>query len=164
MSSIRITIPKLRLTDQLRMPGGAPVAEALESAAANLATLKPDCLRQLQALVTDTATAFENISTKFDAESLRRFYHLASGGVGTGVICGSPAIDRTLVSLCNLLDRLITKQYCNREAIGVHVATLRMLVSAEGLCLDNAAQTVVLEGLKKVSDRFAPGAERCGLD
>ena len=40
MALARFTVPKQRLTQQLKTPGGLPVAEAVASAQANLAELK----------------------------------------------------------------------------------------------------------------------------
>mgnify|MGYP001551916409 CR=1 FL=1 len=73
-------------------------------------------------------------------------------GVGAGSVCGAPAVDQALTSLCDLLDHLRTQRLFDREAIGVNVRAWRLLSSLD---LPNEACEPILLGLRKVSARYA---------
>jgi hypothetical protein len=155
VSSVRYVIPKNKLGAQLRIPGGLPVAEALEAAHANLAELRPQCLMALQALTRDAQACFQRFPAAFSPEALKALYAIAARGVGTGSVCGAPAVDATLISLCDLLDHLRATERWDREAVSVHVQTLNLLVLGAGHEMDEAAANAILAGLKKVSARYA---------
>ena len=154
--SVRIVFPKLKLAAQLRTPGGLPVEEALAAAEASLAEIRPQCLSELQALVVDAEACFEHFRTEYNADLLTSLYAIAVRGVGAGSVCGAPAADSALISLCDLLDRLRAAGRWDRDAVAVHVRTLQLLVHAAGQNLDPAAASKILEGLHKVSARYAP--------
>jgi hypothetical protein len=155
MSSVRFVFPKNRLTEQLRVPGGLPVAEALESAEANLAELQPECLDELVALTAEAAACFARFPAAFAPKPLKELYAIAVRGVGIGHICGAPAADTTLISLCDLLDHLGATSRWDQEAVAVHVQTLQLLVGQAGKEITPEAETAILSGLKKVSERYA---------
>jgi hypothetical protein len=155
MSNVRFVFPKHKLAEQLRQAGGLPVAEAVEAAQANLAELRPECLSELQALTGEAAACFEQFPAVFDPAPLRTLYGIASRGVGTGAVCGTPAADTALISLCNLLDYLQTTRRWDLDAVAVHVKTLQLLVGSAGQDLGEAASDAILSGLTQVSARYA---------
>jgi hypothetical protein len=155
MSSVRIVFPKLKLTSQLRAPGGPSVAEAMQAAAANLLELRPECLEELQRLIAEAEDCFGRCPDAFDVGPMRDLYAVASRGVGVGTVGGFAAVDTALVSLCDLLDHLMATERWDRNAVAVHIRALRLLVGDGGRELDPVAETAVLDGLKKVSGRFA---------
>lgn len=159
MSSVRFVFPKLKLAEQLRVPGGKPVAEAVEDAEANLATLQPECLDELKALTEAAAACFARFPSAFAPEPLKDLYAIAVRGVGIGAISGAPAADTTLISLCDLLDHLGATSRWDQEAVAVHVHTLQLLASQAGKGLTPEAETAILSGLKKVSQRYAQSKE-----
>jgi hypothetical protein len=152
MSSVRFVFPKPRLARLLKMPGGLPVAEALERAQANLEDLKPTCLAELQALLELSEARVEAMGEAGDEDGLTELYAIAVRGIGGGHVCGVPSVDGALTSLCDLLDHLRTTGRFDRAAIAVHLQAWRLLLTGD-LPLD-AARTMV-EGLRKVSARFA---------
>jgi len=152
--SVSITYPKLKLAAQLREAGGQSVADSLEAADANLEALRPTALDELRTAVAAAAAAFQRLPDGFDAEALQGLYAIAARAVGIGAVSGAPGADAALVSLCDLLDRLANKTRWDREAIGVHVRTLQLL-AWQGDVLDEAATQHVLDGLRKVSARYA---------
>lgn len=158
MSSVRFVFPKNKLTEQLRVPGGLPVSDAIEGAEANLATLQPECLDELRSLTAAAAACFAEFPESFDPAPLKTLYGIAVRGVGVGSICGAPAADTTLVSLCDLLDHLGAIGRWDREAIGVHVQTLQLLVSQAGKAMPAETEAAILAGLQKVSERYAQAA------
>ncbi|WP_411287347.1 hypothetical protein [Phenylobacterium sp.] len=154
MSSVRLVIPKNRLAQILRMPGGLPVAEALEQAQANLATIKPTCLAELQALLELADACFARLEDGFDDANMAELYAISVRGIGAAAVCGVPTVDDALTSFCDLLDHLRTNQRYDRAAIGVHVRAWRLLMSPD---LPQAGQDAILAGLRKVSARYALG-------
>ena len=153
--SVTISYPKLRLASQLREAGGQTVADSIEAANANLETMRPVCLDELRATARAAAAAFERFPAGFDAEALHELYGIAARAVGVGAVCGAPAADEALISLCDLLDRLGGRGRWDPEAIGVHVRALQLMASAAGETMGEAATRQVLDGLRRVSARYA---------
>lgn len=151
MTTARFVFPKIRLTELLKAPGGLTVAEALEGADANLQTLKPTCLAEQVALLELAEAAFERLGDTFDDAGLAGLYAIAVRGIGTGGVCGAPAVDPALDSFCDLLDHLRTSGQYDREAIGVHVRAWRLLLGPD---LPAEGAEPVLDGLRKVSARY----------
>jgi hypothetical protein len=153
MSSVRFVFPKHRLAELLREPGGLAVAEALDRAQANLETLKPTCRAELMALLELAEVAYGRLGQSFDDAGMAELYTLAAHGIGAGAVCGAPAVDEGLSSLCDLVDHLRTRRVYDREAIGVNIRAWRLLMTP-GLPAEGIAP--VLDGLRKVSKRYAP--------
>lgn len=155
MSSVRFVFPKHRLTELLATPGGLPVVEALERAQANLETIRPTCRAELMALLELAEVTYERLGATFDDAGMAELYTLAVRGIGAGSVCGAPAVDEALTSLCDLLDHLRTQQLYDRAAIGVNVRAWRLLATMD---LPKEGTDSVLQGLRKVSARYAePG-------
>ncbi|HEY2356789.1 MAG TPA: hypothetical protein VGH86_05020 [Phenylobacterium sp.] len=155
MSSVRFVFPKHRLAEILRQPGGLAVAEALDRAQANLEMIKPTCRAELVALLEMAEVGFDRLGEDFDEPGMAELYALAVRGIGVGAVCGAPAVDEGLTSLCDLLDHLRSRGLYDREAIGVNVRAWRLLMTPN---LPAQAATPVLEGLRKVSRRYAEPA------
>jgi hypothetical protein len=151
MSSARFVFPKLKLEQLIREPGGRTIAEALTEANANLETIKPQCREELMALLDDAEAVFE--AGREDA--LAELYAIAVRGIGAGTVCGAPDVDGALTSLCDLVDHLQQSGRMEREALGVHLRSWRMLMDP---ALPRPGATAILDGLKKVSARFAAEA------
>ncbi|MGA0605841.1 hypothetical protein ACO2Q0_07550 [Phenylobacterium sp. VNQ135] len=152
MSAVRFVFPKLRLAEILKTPGGLTVADALERAQANLDTLKPSCVAELVALLELADAAFERLGPVFDDAALTDLYAIAVRGIGAGAVCGTPAIDQALTSLCDLIDHLRTTGHYDRAAVGVHLRAWRLLMNPD---LPDAGVQRVLDGLRKVAARYA---------
>ncbi|HWF76534.1 MAG TPA: hypothetical protein VN694_05090 [Caulobacteraceae bacterium] len=154
MSSVRYEFPKYKLTQQLREPGGLAVADAVDGAAANLEELRPECADELQKAVSAAMACFQAFPPEFDPAALQELYAIAARAVGIGVVCGAPAADATLVSLCNLLDHLGVIQRWDLAAVAVHVQTLQLLAARLRENLEAPAIEQVLAGLEKVTRRY----------
>jgi hypothetical protein len=155
--SVTITYPKLKLAAQLKETAGSlAVADAVKAAAANLEDIREECLTELQKAANAAMAAFQRFPARFDAAPLQDLYAIAARAVGVGAVCGAPGADAALVSLCDLLDRLITSSRWDLEAIAVHVQTLQLLSSDSGL--DDASVKHILAGLQKVSGRYKAAA------
>jgi len=156
MTAARFTVPKLRLTQQLKTPGGLPVAEAITAAQANLAELKPMCIGELHQLLEAAEKTFAGLGSAYDEAGVTELYETAVRGIGLGDICGAGSVDVALHSLCDLLDHLHTNQHYDAEAVGVHLRAWRLLISTE-LPADGAQ--AVLAGLTKVSAKYGAPKE-----
>jgi len=152
MSSVRFVFPKVRLAEILKAPGGLAVADALERAQANLESIKPTCIAEMAALVELAESHFDQLGEAFDDDALAEIYAIAVRGIGGGAVCGAPALDNALTSLCDLLDALRNTRRYDREAIGVHIRSWRLLMNVD---FPPAGAASVLDGLLKVSARYA---------
>jgi hypothetical protein len=151
VNAVRFVFPKPRLAKLLKLPGGLPVAEALERAQANLETIRPTCLEEMETLVEMAETRLKSMGEAHDDPAMAELYGVAVRGIGGGQVCHVPAVDAALTSLCDLLDHLRTSGRYDRAAIAVHVQAWRMLLTME----DPAGAAAVVEGLKQVSARYA---------
>jgi hypothetical protein len=148
MTTARFTVPKHRLTEQLKTPGGLPVAEAVSNAEANLAELKPQCVGELRGLLEAAEKVFAAAGSAYDAAAVTELYNTAVRGIGLGEVCGVGSVDVALNSLCDLLDHLTTNRRYDSEAVGVHLRAWRLLITTE---LPPEGARAVLAGLNKVS-------------
>ena len=151
MSSVRFVIPKLRLTQLLREPGGMAVADAVTRASDNLVTIRPTCRGELLALLqqAETAAAASPDTTR---ELIDVMYEYAVRSIGAGEICGVPAVDVALTSFCDLLDYMKTNGRLDRDALDVYLRAWRLLMNPE---LPVQGREAVLAGLRQVTDRYA---------
>jgi hypothetical protein len=157
MTTARFTVPKQRLAQLLKVPGGLPVAEAIAAAQTNLAQLKPQCIGELDDLLAAAEKIFAALGPDYDEEGVGALYQTAVRGIGLGDICGAGSVDVALHSLCDLLDHLQTHRRYDAEAVGVHLRAWKLLISIE---LPPEGAQAVLAGLNKVSAKYsAPKAQ-----
>jgi hypothetical protein len=152
MAIARFTVPKQRLAQLLRTPGGLPVEEAVAAAQANLAELKPLCMGELHTLLEAAEKVFARLGSAYDDDAVSELYETAVRGIGLGDVCGAGSVDVALHSLCDLLDHLKTHQRYDAEAVGVHLRAWRLLISIE---LPPEGAQAVLAGLNKVSALYS---------
>jgi hypothetical protein len=155
MTTARFTVPKHRLTEQLKTPGGLPVAEAIANAEANLAELKPQCGGELNELLIEAEKVFATLGAGYDPAAMDALYNTAVRGIGLGAVFGAASVDVALHSLCDLLDHLKTNGRYDGEAVGVHLRAWRLLISTE---LPEAGANAVLAGLNKVTALYGAKA------
>lgn len=152
MSTVRFVFPKVRLTEILKTPGGLTVAEALERAQTNLEEIRPTCIADLTALLEYAEAGLKQLPEPADDAGLADLYAIAVRGIGAGAVCGVPAVDEALTSLCDLIDHLRTRGRFDREAVAVHVRAWRLLMNPD---LPDGGAEPVLDGLRKVTSRYA---------
>lgn len=157
--AVKIHVPEVRLAKLLRTPGGRPVDEALHLAQDGLETLRQPCLDELAAALARAQACMARFTDQFDAGLLRELYDIASAPIGTPSLCGLNAIDAVLVSLCDLLDGLRTSGRWEREPVIVHVQAFQLLLQGR---LQGAEAEVILDGLRRVTRRYAEGGESAG--
>jgi hypothetical protein len=157
--AVKIHVPEVRLAKVLRTPGGPPVAEALSNAQAGLDTLRQPCLDELAAALSRAQACAARFGAEFDPGLLRELYDIAAGPIGTPSLCGLDAIDKVLVSLCDLLEGLRTSRRWEREPVLVHLQAFQLLLVSQ---LQGAEAEAILDGLRRVTKRFAEGASSAG--
>jgi hypothetical protein len=152
MALARFTVPKQRLAQQLKTPGGLPVAEAVANAQANLTELKPQCIGELRVLLEAAEKVYADAGPDYDEAAVGALYDSAVRGIGLGEVCGAGSVDVALYSLCDLLDHLQTHERYDAEAVGVHLRAWRLLITTE---LPPEGAQAVLAGLNKVSALYS---------
>ncbi|MFC3077892.1 hypothetical protein ACFODL_07320 [Phenylobacterium terrae] len=154
MSAVRFFVPENRLGKLLRIPGGAPVADAVVAAEAGLAELEAPAREELAAALAAVEACAAQRPAQFEAAGLEELYGLAQGAIGLASLCQRPSVDEALRSLCDLLDHLARCERWDAEAVSVHVRSLRLLMGEAG-AKDGEAAAAVLQGLRRVSGRYA---------
>lgn len=152
MSAVRYFVPENRLAKLLRVPGGAPVADAVAAAEMGLAQLEAPARAELEAALAAIEASQAGSPAQFDAARIEELYGLAQGAIGLASLCHRPAVDDALRSLCDLLDHLGRSERWDVEAVIVHVRSLRLLM---GPASTAEAAEAVLHGLRRVSSRYA---------
>lgn len=152
MSSVRFVFPKLKLEQLIHAPGGLAVADALAQAEANLETLKPTCREELLTLLDQAEAVFALPGSEVDDDGLAGLYSIAVRGIGAGAVCGAPDVDDALGSLCDLIDALQSCGRRDREPVGVHLGSWRLLMDPN---LPRPGAAAIIEGLRKVTVRYA---------
>lgn len=150
--SVRILFPKNKLGELMRAPGGMKADEALKAADANLLELKEPLLAELRTALEEIHAGFAAYGPVYDDAKLDGLYAISSRTVGMAGLCGLPAIDEAVTSLCDLLDHLKHQRQWDAEAVGVHIHSLRILLTANP---GDSQVAAILSGLRKVSRRYA---------
>lgn len=155
--AVSIHVPEVRLAKLIRTPGGKPVADAMRDANKGLESLQADCLGELT-LVLDKAEAIvAQAKGAFDAQVTSDLYQLVSATIGVPTTCNLKPIDTMLVSLADLLDYLEGGRTWDVNAVAVHLRAFRLLLHTEA-ARDGTGTQAILEGLRRVSQRFAKPA------
>lgn len=158
MSSVKIHVPPNKLGKLLRVPGGMAVADAVQKASAGLESLKTDCLADLNKVLEVAEACAAKAGVAYDPEVAGELYTIISTPIGVPSVCGMQSLDTCLTSLADLLDYLKGQQRWDANAVAVHLRAFRLLLHTEG-AKDTAGAQAILEGLKKVSQRYARPSE-----
>ena len=154
MSVVQIHVPEVRLAKLLRAPGGKPVADAMRDAHAGLASLQVDCLKELASVLDRCEAISARAPEGYDDAVTTELYETVSATIGVATACNLGPIDTMLVSLADLLDYLREQKVWEANALAVHLRAYRLLLHTEA-ARDGAGTDAILEGLRKVSQRFA---------
>jgi hypothetical protein len=150
--SVRFVRPENVLGKAMRSTGGIKVGEALSAAAENLKELEAPAIAELQTTLVQTEAQFAAFGPTYDGHKIDGLYLLANQAIGLAALCGLPAVDDAVVSLCDLLDKLKARKLWDREAVGVHIFSLRALLNANP---GDAQVQAILAGLRQVSAKYA---------
>jgi len=151
---VSIHVPEVRLAKLIRAPGGKPVAEAMRDAAAGLETLQSECLARLSTVLDTCESLAARADGAFDPAVVRDLYDAVGRTIGVPTACGLGPVDTMLSSLADLLDYLGEQRTWEANAVAVHLRAFRLLLRTES-ARDTAGTQAILEGLRKVSQRYA---------
>jgi hypothetical protein len=153
MSAVQIHVPEVRLAKLIRTPGGKPVADAMRDAHKGLESLQADCLGELTKMLEPVGGPLPSGGV-FKDGVVNELYALASSTIGVATTCNLEPIDTMLVSLADLLDHMKEQRSWEANAVAVHLRAFRLLLKTEA-ARDGAGTQAILEGLRKISQRFA---------
>lgn len=156
--AVSIHVPEVRLAKLIRTPGGKPVAEAMRDAHKGLEGIQAECLGELSEILKKSEAIVGRSGGVYNAEVTTELYKLISSTIGVPTACGLKPIDTMLVSLADLLDYLHGQTSWEPNAVAVHLRAFRLLLHTEA-ARDGAGTQAILEGLRRVSQRFAKPVE-----
>ena len=152
--AVSIHVPEVRLAKLIRTPGGKPVAEAMRDAHKGLEGIQADCLGELSQILEKCEAIVSRAGGAFSEGVVSELYALASSTIGVATACNLKPIDTMLVSLADLLDHMKEQRSWEANAVAVHLRAFRLLLKTEA-ARDGAGTQAILEGLRKISQRFA---------
>lgn len=148
--SVKYHRPRYELAAQVRKGTGLAVPEAVSRAEANVEAMREDLARDLAAKVETLEPLLEPVVV--GSQDPRAVYDLAEGLIAVAGACGFSDAARAAHSLCELLDRMATREAYDTEPLMVHVRALRLLIQPAPLPKEASEQ--ILSGLDKVCGRF----------
>jgi hypothetical protein len=155
MSAVSYIRRPNRLGKLISTPGGRKLDEALAEAQANLETLRPGMLAEVDGALERLRSA----AGRMDAQGHAEVYASASAIVGFAGLCGLTRLGEVAYNLCELSDRYIDAGTWNAAAIAAHIQTMGVLRAAD-LPDDSPEAEAVLEGLKALVRRAEEQAAR----
>jgi len=155
--AVSIHVPEVRLAKLIRTPGGKPVADAMRDAHKGLEGIQADCLGELSQILEKCEKIVARAGGAFHEAVVGELYALTSSTIGVATACNLKPIDTMLVSLADLLDHMKEQRSWEANAVAVHLRAFRLLLKTEA-ARDGAGTQAILEGLRKVSQRFAKPA------
>ena len=148
MSSVSYIRRPNRLGKLISTPGGRKLGEAVATAEANIESLRPGILAEVDAALADLRAA----AARGDTAARTDVYHRATAIVGFAGLCGLARLGEVAFNLCELSDRYIEAGVWNAAAIAAHIQTIGVLRMAD-LPDDSPEAQAVLDGLKELVRR-----------
>lgn len=155
MSSVSYIRRPNRLGKLISTPGGRKLGEAVARAEANIETLRPGLLAEVDGALERLRAA----AGRADAQGRSEVYACAASIVGFAGLCGLTRVGEVAYNLCELSDRYIDAGTWNAAAVAAHIQTMGVLRAAN-LPDDSAEAAAVLEGLKSLVRRAEEQADR----
>ena len=153
MSVVKFIPYTNRLAKLMKLPGGKRVEDALADADANLKEIEGPCLVVLDELIARIRGLAETPQPTLD--DLDEIYARSNEIVGLGGVFGMRDLSAAAYSLCELVDRTRERGGPDRQALAVHVSSLRLL--RMGGAIEEAERAKMLDGLANVVRRVAAG-------
>lgn len=150
MSNVRIFKVPYRIARLALGGGGISARMAVKQADAALNELRPSLVEAIDEHLAEIERRFGVSAASRASEPLADLYTL---GVDVIDVCdGLPGsgVDEAAKALCDLVDRSLSRDVTNWEAIDVHLRALHLL-RAHGLSFSAEQKESVLVGLKQVT-------------
>ena len=138
----------LALTKQIKEPGGIGVSMAIMRANKAVEGMRGRLLETADGHIAEAEAAMAAVDGT--PETLQRLYDAADQLVAIAGACDLPGVVDAALGLCDLADWFQQKATLDRRSLEVHVAAFRLL----RLTTEPAAREPVLDGLKKVRERY----------
>lgn len=138
----------LALTKQIKAPGGIGVSMAIMRANKAVEGMRERLLETVDGHIAEVEAAMAAMDGT--PEGLQRMYDAADQLVAIAGACDLPGVVDAALGLCDLVDWLQQQGKVEKRALEVHVAAFRLLRASN----EPAASEPVLEGLKKVRERY----------
>jgi hypothetical protein len=145
--------PENRLAKVIWIPGGKTIAQALDDAQTSLDEIKGESLETLRRKLADIQSLGRKAEENPSEGDSKALYALSSDVLETAGLFGLPELGQAAFSLCELLDRMITRNTWNWPAVQVHLRALLILADPDKTPPE--ARLHMLEGLRQVSHRTA---------
>jgi hypothetical protein len=145
--------PENRLAKAVFQPGGKTVAQALEDAQAGLDEIRGESLDILKGKLEEIQALGRKSQATAGPDEIKTLYALSSEVIDIAGLFGLPELGQAAYSLCELLDRLASRQTWNWPAVQVHLHGLLILADPDKI--PEAARKDVVEGLRQVCQRIA---------
>jgi hypothetical protein len=150
MSAI-FTTWKNPLETMIRAPGGKRVGDALRQADANLELIREPCLADVdEQLDSLDRLSVEGGEAADDDVKLEMYRHANDIHAVAGVF-GLKDLSAAAFCLCELVDRLRSRDAWSKPAIDVHLSSLRLLRHPS-----DEDRVSVVEGLRRLTEKVAP--------
>lgn len=150
MTELKRYFPDNRLAKALSAARPRSVAQCLEAAEMNVASIAGSCRDQVMGAIAE----LEGLVRAWPAEPDERFldsvYSTGLKIVGVATAGGLPLVDRAVASLLDVIDGQLTHGSAVKEPVEVHVATAKMLAQTG---MGEAQAQQFLAGLAKVRDK-----------
>jgi len=158
MSTVSYIRRPNRLGKLISTPGGRKLSEAVAMAEANVETLRPGLLNEVDGALDRLRLA----AARDDAAGHAEVYKCATAIVEFAGLCGMTRVGEVAYNLCELSDRYIEAGAWNAAAIAAHIQTMHVLRIAN-LPDDSPESLAVLDGLKalvrRAEEKAAAGEE-----
>lgn len=148
MSSVHYIRRPNRLGKLISTPGGRKLGEAVAQAEANIETLRPGMLAE----VDEALDRLRAAAGRTDVAARTDVYNCATAIVGFAGLCGLTQVGEVAYNLCELSDRYIDAGVWNEAAVAAHIQTMSVLRMAN-LPEDSPDAAAVLDGLKALVRR-----------
>ena len=140
-----------RMADLVNRPGGLTAKEAVSSAELRLETIRESSLKELAAMVEDMILMGDQLSKAKSAATCQKLYDTSNSVIGVAGVFGIPELGEVALSLCTLLDRQSVAGSWHREAVELHLNSLRLMCHGGASTLNRS----VIQALHQVVARIA---------
>ncbi len=144
-----------RLAKMVKEPGGIKLNDALDQAGKNLDSIHEACMEAMDAELEELDRLCAEGGRKPSDEIKKRIYDVGNDVIAVAGAFSLSELGQAAFSLCELVDRLRTRDKWNQAAVEVHLSAFRLLRQSE----PGADRSSVVLGLKGLTDRVAVIAE-----
>lgn len=147
---MKIYYPKNTLSMAMKEAEPLMAQTALGRAATGLAAIRDQCLAQLDELLALLVALPAEAPEMRDR--LRQGYHLSRRIIGLGHVAGFPHVDMVALSLCDVLDGLLTRNIADWAPVEAHIDAMRLMRHPD---LPETSATMLLASLDALRARFS---------